>query len=195
MKLNARLLMDVTWRGRQYALKPYVRNMLDAIDALHDDGITPEDGLDIALRCLVEGRIPRKIADKRELLEAIFTAFNDTEKRTRTEKPCISLTQDADMIIAAFRQAYGIDLQAERLHWQTFQALLGAIPSDTRLGEVVALRLRPIPKPTKTNGEEIAELMKAQAAVAITMTESERKQALTNDLRAVASAFSMMARK
>ena len=195
MKLNDRLITEVVYRGKRYRLKPWVRNVLDAIDALHDDGISPEDGIDVALRCLVPGRVPRKAVDKHALLEAIFTAFNGSDEKPKAEKPSISLAQDAALIVAAFRQAYGIDLQRDPLHWNTFQALLAAIPSDTRLGEVISLRNRPIPKPTKDNAEERAALMKAQAAVAITTTDQERKHALDGDLRTLAGAFSMMARK
>ena len=193
MKLNDRLLMAITYRGRRYTLKPWVRNMLDAIDALHDESMAPEDGISVALSCLVSGRLPRK-TDQQALLEEVFKAFSAEGKAT-SEKPCISLTQDADLIIAAFRQAYGIDLQAQNLHWQTFQALLAAVPSDTRLSEVITLRNRPIPKQTKYNADEIAELIKAKAAVALKVTNDERKHALDGDLRTLAGAFSMMARK
>ena len=63
--------------------------------------------------------------------------------------------QDAALILAAFRQAYGIDLYHEqgRLHWLEFLALLSGIPQNTRLSEVMEIRACKVPPATKNNHE------------------------------------------
>ena len=47
---------------------------------------------------------------------------------------------DAGYIVAAFQQAYGIDLTADKVHWWRFKALLHALPPETPLGKIVEIR-------------------------------------------------------
>lgn len=55
-------------------------------------------------------------------------------------RPLYSFSQDAPLIYAAFRQAYGLDLARERLHWWHFRALLDALPEDCAFCRVLACR-------------------------------------------------------
>lgn len=48
--------------------------------------------------------------------------------------------QDADAICAAFRAAYGIDLETARLHWWTFRRLLRGLPEDCAFMRRVTIR-------------------------------------------------------
>ena len=99
--------------------------------------------------------------------------------------------QDADLIYAGFRQAYGIDLHAEigHLHWLQFLALLSGLPSSTRFCEVVQIRLRPIPKPTKHNQEEIRKLMELKARYRIRMSEEEEQNQFQAGLQRLAKSL------
>ena len=47
---------------------------------------------------------------------------------------------DAGYIVAAFQQAYGIDLTTDKVHWWRFKALLHALPPETPLGKIVEIR-------------------------------------------------------
>ena len=47
---------------------------------------------------------------------------------------------DADYLLGAFQQVYGIDLTTAHLHWWRFRALLRALPGDTPLMRVVEIR-------------------------------------------------------
>lgn len=47
---------------------------------------------------------------------------------------------DAPYIVAAFQQAYGIDLTAERVHWFRFRALFAALPEDTLMAKIMGWR-------------------------------------------------------
>lgn len=48
--------------------------------------------------------------------------------------------QDAPLILAAFRQAYSIDLTREPLHWWQFRALFEGLPADCRICKVMEYR-------------------------------------------------------
>lgn len=48
--------------------------------------------------------------------------------------------EDADLIFAAFLEAYGIDLSASDMHWWTFRALLLGLPRGCELVKVMGYR-------------------------------------------------------
>lgn len=54
----------------------------------------------------------------------------------------LDLVLDGDFIVAAFQQAYGIDLTDPGLsmHWHRFLALLRGLPDDTALSRVMGFR-------------------------------------------------------
>ena len=56
------------------------------------------------------------------------------------KEPIVSFSQDADVIFAAFRQVYGIDLTKEELHWHVFCALFSALSEDNAFLNLIRLR-------------------------------------------------------
>ena len=66
---------------------------------------------------------------------------NSTPRAERMDGPReVDLVEDGELIVAAFQQAYGIDLTATDMHWHRFKALLSGIPDDTRLAQVMSIR-------------------------------------------------------
>ncbi len=47
---------------------------------------------------------------------------------------------DASYIVAAFQQAYGIDLTREKVHWWRFRALFLGLPEDTLMHKIMHWR-------------------------------------------------------
>lgn len=153
----------VRFRGRVYRLDPDFHAVFRAMEQLERRDLLPEVRTEKALRCLVRGRLPR---DKEGLLALIWQALFP-KREGRGGPPVISYEQDEERIIAAFWQAYGIDLTSSRLHWRLFQALLGSLPGDTRMAEIAALRAQPVPPPNKYNKDARERLARAKASVAI----------------------------
>lgn len=176
MKLYDSPLQSVTLGRRRYRLRLTFDRVLRAMDAATDPLLTDVDRVAVMLALLFRGRRPIRMDRRMQLLETIMTSL-DTAQAERSGPPLTSLTQDAPLIIAAFRQAYGIDLRNEPLPWETFRDLLSGIPADTRYGEVIALRARPLPDASKQNAKYRMELMRAKAAVALEMTEEQRADA------------------
>lgn len=49
---------------------------------------------------------------------------------------------DGDYIVAAFQQAYGIDLTSvDHMHWHRFNALMNGLPEDVKLSKIIEYRL------------------------------------------------------
>lgn len=152
---------EVEFGGKIYPLNLSFTAVLASVDVFEEEEISEQIATEIALDNLVVGEHP---ADYR-LLKAIFELIFPKEKATG--ETVIDFKQDADLILSAFRQAYGIDLRRDPPHWCEFSALLKGIPSNTKLAEIIDLRQRPIPGPTKHNAKERAALIAAKARVAI----------------------------
>jgi hypothetical protein len=181
MKLQDTLPNGVTVDGRFYKLDFDFRNVLRMMDELDRDDIMPEARAYNALKCLTNR--PKNVS---KVLEAVKGLLFQ-EKPKKDAQKVTDFVQDAGMIRAAFRQAYGIDLYRDRLHWIEFSELLNAIPEGSRYAEVVGIRVRPMPAPTKWNAQEREWLMKAKADVAIHLSEKEQAKKYQEDVAKVFS--------
>ena len=180
MKLQDRLPNGVTVDGRFYKLDFDFRNVLKMMETLAREDLMPEAKEYLAVKCLT--RFPQNTS---KVLAAVRALLFD---RPPKGEKVTDFAQDAGLIRAAFRQAYGIDLYREKLHWIEFSELLNAIPEGNRYAEVIGIRVRPIPSPTKWNGEERAWLIKAKRDVALEMSEEERQEKYKRDVASIAAA-------
>lgn len=185
MKLQETLPGGVTVKGHFYRMDFDFRNVLRMMDCLARDDLLPDARAFIALKCLMK-RPPRNadevLAATREII------FPETKKHADKQK-ITDFVQDADMIRAAFLQAYGINLFRDRLHWLEFSSLLSCLPEGSRYSEVLGIRSRPLPAPTKWNAEERRSLIQAKAAYALEMSEKEQEN---NYMRCVINVFAGM---
>lgn len=154
------------WNGRRIRLYLYYDWVLDCMDMLARRDLDDLAKLGAALDILTAGnRHVRALAPEQQA--ALYRAVNNgyIDRSKRRAKPGSPRTMDfrADwpLICAAYQQAYGMDLEAlrGRLHWQRFIDLLQGLPADTKLHEVMDIRGRDLPEPTKYNQRERQQLM------------------------------------
>lgn len=179
MKLQDNLPEGVTVDGKFYRLDFDFRNVLRMMDELDRDDVMPEARSYNALKCLTNR--PRNVE---KVLQAVKDLLFE-QKPKKDAKKVTDFVQDAGMIRAAFRQAYGIDLYREKLHWVEFSELLNAIPEGSRYTEVIGIRTRPMPPATKWNAEERKWLLKAKADVALHLSEKEQAKQYEEDVAKV----------
>lgn len=187
MKLQDALPDRMTFGGKQYKLDLDFRNVLRMMETLSRDELMPEARTFLALKCIMR-RPPR---DAEGALSQVREIVFPGTKQTAAKEKITDFSQDADLIRAAFMQCYGINLFRGRLHWLEFSSLLAGLPEGSRYSEVLGIRARPMPAPTKWNAEERRWLMKAKAEYALRMTDREQEKSLNNSLRSVA--FSLLA--
>lgn len=181
MKLQDRLPNGVEVDGRFYKMDFDFRNVLRMIEVLDRDDMMPEARAYKALLCLQKR--PKNAVKVIEAVKGLlFTA-----PRKKGGQKVTDFVQDAGLIRAAFRQAYGIDLYREKLHWLEFTELLNAIPEGSRYSEVVGIRARPMPPATKWNQHEREWLMKAKADVRLEMSEKEQEKRYEQDVGNIAA--------
>lgn len=162
-------LPETVWYdGKAYRLDLSYAAFFAASDALQDPRLTDAQKLRAALDNLV---VTEHAADP-ELLREIFGLLR--EDRPHADGPkTMDIEQDWPYICAAFQQAYGIDLYADKtIHIMRFRALLQAIPKDTKLSEIIGIRAAKIPAPTKYNQQQIADLTRLKAIYALRGSET-----------------------
>lgn len=168
MKLQDRLPDSVTVKGKRYKLDLDFRNVLNLMETLGRDDLIPEARSYMALKCVLR-HVPRDhINILAEVKRLLFGASTPSDGKRLTD-----FQQDADLIRAAFRQTYHIDLYRDKLHWLEFTVLLGNLPEGSRYSEILGIRARPMPKATKYNAEERQWLAKAKATYALKVNAEE----------------------
>ena len=166
--------------GVKYRLKPYFDNVLKVYALQKESELSEVDKLDLSLELLVKDKLKIMPAqNKVELLNAIYDALMEKPKAATDGKaPAFDFIQDAGFIYASFLMDYGLDLyeEQERLHWWKFYQLFVGLSDRTKIVQVMQIRTRPIPKPTKYNAEERVNLMRLKAQYALEMSQEDRER-------------------
>ena len=179
MKLFESLPKGITVGKRFFKCDFDFRNVLRMLEIMQreDIYITARDYL--CVKCLISRRMTLKTASEayKVLCNTLF------EKRPETgEKRLTSFEQDAPLIRAAFWQVYGINLFKEKLSWFEFTELLQGLPEGNRYEEVIGIRARPLPAPTKYNQKEREWLLQAKQSVALHLTDKEQAKKYDEDV-------------
>lgn len=182
-KLYEPLPDSVIVNGKRVKIDLEYKNVLRMIDILSADDLTPEAQEYLAMKCIC--RKPRK-GMKAAVIGLLFPGVSEHDKITDFE-------QDADLIRAAFRQVYGINLFKEKLHWFEFMCLLSCIPEGNRYGDVLSIRARPMPAATPYNENERRWLARAKAEVGLHLTESERMEKYHRDVENIGAVLLALA--
>lgn len=189
LKLYERLPDSVTVDGKRYKCDFDFRNVLKMLEIAQREDIVPDAKDYLCARCLCNA--PKNAGKVYDALCSILF-----EKRPETgEKRLTSYEQDAGLIRSAFRQVYGIDLFRAKLHWFEFTELLQNLPEGNRYEEIIGIRARPIPAPTKYNQKEREWLMRAKQSVALHLTEQEQAKKYEKDVANVFAGFLSMIQK
>lgn len=176
---------EIELDGKTYRLNMDFSRVLRVIDLSDDPGLTTADRVELQARLLLadDRDCPADISAQARLVAAAMDLIPKSEETDdRPRERYIDFHQDAAMIRSAFFRI-GVDLTRDRLHINQFLELLGDLPSDTALMRTIDIRRKPIPKATKYNAEQIAELQKAKARVAIRLSEEERRALFAESLK------------
>ncbi len=162
----------ILYKGQEYPFHPYFNRVLVLLsEVFTSELLTDREKISITIESLSEA------PDCQDVFELILLELFPKQKKTNKPKS-MDFEQDADLIYAGFRQAYGIDLFAERnkMDWRIFQALVKGLPESTEFSRVVKLRNTKIPKRTKNNSDYVDSLREAKQSVALKEPEEEKKK-------------------
>lgn len=181
MKLQEKLPDSVVVDGKKYRLDLDFRNVLKMIEVLDREDMLPEAKAYKALKFVCKR--PKNAVN---VIVAVKGLLFKAPRKTGGQK-VTDFEQDAGLIRAAFRQAYGIDLYRDKLHWIEFTELMNAIPEGSRYSEVVGIRARPMPAATKWNQHEREWLAKAKADCRLEVSEKEMEKNYERDVGNIAA--------
>ena len=127
-------------QGKAYSIWTDFRDWIAFEMMLLDDDVTDLEKLSLMLGWY-KAEIPQ---DAQAAVDALLTFFNGGSEPSPVvsgdSKRVYDYAQDAELIYAAFRQVYGIDLAEDPLHWWAFRALMSGIPESTRMAAVMGIR-------------------------------------------------------
>lgn len=191
MKLYETLPDSVIVNGKRYKADFDFRNVLRMMEILARDDLIEDARQWLAVKCLMK-HPPRRGYSMIlfEVRSMLFTGDHKPDKKRITD-----YEQDADLIRAAFRQVYHIDLYRDRVHWLEFISLLSCLPDGSRYMETLGIRARPMPAPTKFNAAERRWLQKAKQEVALKVTEKEREHTYQSSLHRTAESLLALAKR
>lgn len=115
------------------------------VDSLIQDKAIPEE-LKLPIICRTVGiNLFTFLGDQKELWSAIvgfyFCGKKPKDSHVKTNgRQGYRFDYDMDLIYAAFRQQYGINLLDAKLHWFEFRALFNALTEDTMIVKVIGYR-------------------------------------------------------
>lgn len=104
-------------------------------------------------------------ADWRPAAVAFLNARPSTPRGERRGPRSVDLFEDADYLVGAFQQAYGIDLTDDALdmHWHRFLALFRSLPASTKLAEIAGYRTWDRAEEKRGHESRMAELKRMWA--------------------------------
>lgn len=169
--------------GKKLDLDTRTCRALQALAVIGEEDIPAEIRIWRVLELMLAGhsfialKTPPRPEDAAEAYEAVsgFLRGWPEDRKPAGKRPeeIFSFSEDHALIVASFRQAYGISLrELKALHWWEFRALLRGIPEGTSLSAVMGIRSMEIdakdPPKVKTAKR------KAKAAVALRHTAGGR---------------------
>lgn len=182
MKLYEDYPESVTVGDSVYPLNLDFKRVLRALDLQQDETWSLADKVELQCCLLLAdpADCPETVAGQATLLNAIYDLFPKPDDETRER--FMDFEQDAGLIRSGFYRL-GIDLTKAEMHFFQFMELLADLPEDSAFMRTIEIRQRPLPKPSKTNGEQIAALQKAKRRVALKISEEERRRNFANSLK------------
>lgn len=181
--------------NRKIKIKPYFKNVLICLEVEDDEIFTDVEKIEICAKILIASKVSN-LQEKAKILNEVFKSLSENNEQQQIKS--FDFKQDADYIYSAFMQTYNIDLLSKKynkMHWNEFVALFSGLPENTRIMQIIDIRMKPLPKPTKYNAEQRSELMRLKALYRVKTSKKDSDKQLADGLRKIAEALEGMAKK
>ena len=183
----------IVFEGRRYPLDLSYDTVLKVFAVYANTELSSTEQAEYAVALLVRRKAPTAI------LTPVFKEHISItgKKSLRQSAKSFDFQADSSYLYSSFLMDYGVDLftSQRRLHWQKFLSMFQGLSARTKMREVMSIRQRPIPEPTKHNAKEIEELMRLKSYYALTVSQEEREQQMQNALADLAGALRYRAEK
>lgn len=200
MRLYSPLKKRVKYKLVPVRLNTSFRTVLKCYQVFSDALLTDSEKAEACLWLLVKSKLFLKILKpdkKAALFNLIFKEFIDVSDKKSGGEKYFDFNQDAWAVYSSFMQCYHLDLLGadNNLHWWSFTALFNGLSDDTKIMQIISIRSRPLPKPTKYNAEERRQLIKLKQLYKLNLSEEERKKQFQDGLAKIAVALHTLAER
>lgn len=139
-----RLPKSLDVNGKQYAIRPDFRNILDIFSALEDDELTDQEkGYILLKRLYIDlDTMPKEDMEEAYRQAISFIQFDSHDKENReTNTRILDWERDETLIFPAINKAAGCEVrELPYLHWFTFMGYFQSIDSESLFGTVLSIR-------------------------------------------------------
>lgn len=185
--ISEELIDEIEKFGYKFELNLSFDTVLEVQNLFKED-LFDTDKINQAIKMLVIECKKNKsltLSQKNELLTDIFNDFIaiKSKRKSKNNQKLFDFEEDGEYIYSSFFMDYGIDLIEQQgvLHWKKFITLFQGLSDRTKIKEIMSIRGRKIPKPTKYNQEEIQNLRELKSYYALGQSEENYKDGI-NDL-------------
>lgn len=137
----------VIFNGCKYRINLSFRLVMKYFEIMRDDGLTLQEKIELSVKLLIKDDTDSlNPMDQLKLIKLVYDEKIMTERDQRRLKVggkgklVFDFNQDTDLIMAGFRQQYGVDLDIENMDWQKFTAMLDGLTEDTQFRKVIQYR-------------------------------------------------------
>ena len=178
-RINKKLETEIDIDGKIYQINMAFNNIMDFLEIMNNPKLADIEKIHYGFYQLL-GEVPE--LEPEELLrvfEDIIRNFIQDEimevpvdlegnpMPVKKEKPVQDLELDASYIFVSFKQAYNIDLidEQDKLDWRKFKVYLRELPDDSRLKQIINIRVQKLPtgKHAAKERERISKLKRIYA--------------------------------
>lgn len=170
--IYSKLPSVIEFKNKKIELDLAFNNVLKFIDLQEEQAFTIGEKLHLALNLLIKDI--KQISnfntnDKIDLLNKIVNNYIKFETKQIKGQKVFDIKKDSIYIYSSFIKDYNINLfeVQGKLQWFEFVSLLQGLSKETKLAQVIEIRSKKVPKPTKYNKEEIAQLNKLKNIYAL----------------------------
>jgi len=177
--INKKFETEIDINGKIYPINMAFNNIMDFLEIMDNPELTDMEKIHYGLYQLL-GEIPDLQPENLlKVFDEIVANFIREEKievpvdltgnpmPVKKEKPVQCLKFDAPLIFVSFKQAYNIDLIAEqdKLDWRLFKIYLQELPDDSRLKQIIQIRVQKLPsgKHASKERERLSKLKRIYA--------------------------------
>lgn len=151
---------------------------------MQDNALTRDEKIALTLGLFYE-KIPEDVKKALDGVVWFYTRGKDLKKEKkgndRAKKKIYSFEYDADLIYAAFRDQYGVDLNSvNQLHWFKFKAMFEGLKSDNKICEIMGYRALDVNKIKDDKERKKYINLQREYALPDERTEEEKEQDFAN---------------
>lgn len=175
------LTSSFAFKDKKIELNLAYNRVLKFYKLMKDDDVSNQEKIKITLKLFIKNYdeiVSLSFNDKSEIIKIIHNDFIEIKsKKSSNDKNILDFDKDFTFIYSSFMQEYNIDLynQVDILDWRKFIYLFVGLSDKTKIMQVMSIRAKEMPKPTKYNSEEISQLYKLKAYYSLDDTDDKQK--------------------